>query len=172
MTDLGVTFPAEMLEQHLNMAQVVVDRLLTDMDDAHWLLRPHPKCNPINWQVGHLVLSEHQQMAKIAPGSMPALPAGFADAYRKPTGKPETLPHCESTRHLVPKDVLCNEMHRQRTATVEQLHRFSTQQLQQDSGISYAPKVYSVFLMIATHWTMHSGQWTIVRREVGLPIAM
>ena len=44
---------------------------LEDLSDAEFLRRPHPGCNHINWQVGHLIASEHMMIEKIAPGSMP-----------------------------------------------------------------------------------------------------
>lgn len=166
------SFTAEILEQNLNMSQLVVDRLLNDLDASQWLMRPHVNCNPINWQVGHLILSEHQQVSKITVASMPQLPEDFEEIYQKPSGRPTELPCCESTDMLLGKGTLHEAMQLQRAATIRVLHQFSPEQLQVDSGIKYAPKIYSVFLMIAIHWTMHSGQWAVVRREAGLPIAM
>src|SRR6186997_3037482 len=58
---------------------------LEDLTDAELLRRPHPACNHINWQVGHLIAAEHMMIEKVAPGSMPALPASFAEKYAKET---------------------------------------------------------------------------------------
>ena len=33
----------------------------------------------------------------------------------------------------------------------------------------YCPTVASVFLMQPSHWLMHAGQWSVVRRKLGKP---
>ena len=38
---------------------------------------PPPRLQPHNWQVGHLVLSEHEMMRQIAPESVPDLSSWF-----------------------------------------------------------------------------------------------
>ena len=47
--------------------------------------RPHPDCNHTNWQLGHLIQSDHQMVSAVAPGKMPPLPDGFAEMYAKET---------------------------------------------------------------------------------------
>ncbi len=47
---------------------------LGDLTDAEFMQRPHAKCNHINWQVGHLIVSENQLVG--LAWSMPSLPAG------------------------------------------------------------------------------------------------
>ncbi len=56
---------------------------LEDLSDADLMRRPHPKCNHIKWQLGHLISSEHDMVNTLFPGSMPALPDGFSDRYKK-----------------------------------------------------------------------------------------
>ena len=49
---------------------------LEDLSDQEFMRRPCPGCNHMNWQIGHLISSEHRMGNIIAPGSMPELPAG------------------------------------------------------------------------------------------------
>src|SRR3954462_4086786 len=56
-----------------------------DLTDQELLHRPAKGANHINWQLGHLIQSENEMMNIAIPGSMPALPAGFAEKYTKDT---------------------------------------------------------------------------------------
>lgn len=159
------------LRQSLELSHEVVTGLLSDMSQADWLARPHADCNPINWQVGHLILSEHMQMHQISPGCMPPMPQRMEQLYAKPP-EPTKLPCCESVGGLLPRVTLLSAMKEQRRETLTQLGVLSEQQLSQPTGIPYAPYVHSVFTMIALHWSLHSGQWVIVRRMAGLPVKM
>ena len=50
------------------------------------------------------------------------------------------------------------------------LSTMTDEDLQQESpeGIrEYAPSVGSIFNLTPSHWMMHSGQWVIVRRQLG-----
>lgn len=159
------------IRQSLEMSQEVVARLLSNLSEADWLVRPHSQSNPINWQVGHLVLSEHIQIQQVTPGCMPPLPQGMEELYAKPA-EPTNLPCCESVDELLPSYVLLSAMVEQRIETMAQLSVLTDQQLSQPTGISYAPFVHSVFIMVALHWSMHSGQWVVVRRMAGQPVTI
>ena len=52
---------------------------LEDLTDQEMLRRPCPGCNHVNWQVGHLIAAENGMLTKVAPNTIPPLPAGFAD---------------------------------------------------------------------------------------------
>ncbi|MHC4877508.1 MAG: DinB family protein, partial [Planctomycetota bacterium] len=69
----------------LDMGNLVGMAYLEDMTDDELMQRPVPGCNHIKWQIGHLIASENQINEGVAPGSMPALPEGFAERYTKET---------------------------------------------------------------------------------------
>src|SRR5262245_49541024 len=56
-----------------------------DLGEDELMKRPHPKCNHIKWQLGHLIAGEHEMIEIVAPGSMPKLPPGFTERYTKDT---------------------------------------------------------------------------------------
>ncbi len=45
----------EAMKLSINMADFVAMGYLADLTDEDFMRRPHPGCNHINWQVGHLV---------------------------------------------------------------------------------------------------------------------
>jgi hypothetical protein len=77
--------PNDALKIGLDMAEFVSLGYLGDLTDADLMKRPTAGANHINWQVGHIIASENSIMNGAIPGSMPALPEGFAAKYTKET---------------------------------------------------------------------------------------
>ena len=153
----------EAIKGSIDTADFVAMGYLADLTDQDFMLRPHPGCNHINWQVGHLVAAEHSLINQVAPGAMPALPAGFADKYTK-----ETATSDDPTK-FAKKDELLRVAKEQRAATLAALSKVSDADLDQPTGDDYAPTVGAMFLLQGGHWLMHCGQWVIVRRSLGKP---
>ncbi len=139
---------------------------LGDLSDTEWMERPHPKCNHINWQVGHLVCSEHQMMSGLSSGAMPPLPAGFAAKYGKETAV------SDDPSQFATKDELLEAYRAQRAGTLAALATSTAEELDAPTGVSYAPTRGAMFRMQADHWLMHCGQWVIVRRNHDKPVVI
>src|SRR5215831_9214343 len=88
---------------------------LEDLTDKELMTRPFPACNHINWQVGHLIAAEHEMIEKFAPGSMPALPSGFAERYTKETAT------SDDASKFCKKDELLKTHREQRAGTLAAL---------------------------------------------------
>lgn len=154
------------LQDGLDTSEMISMGYLADLSDGDLMLRPHPECNHINWQVGHLVLSEFQMMSKLPQHTRPALPSGFENQYRKSAACSDD-PIC-----FVSKEHLLEAYRIQRAATLKALKSCTADDFDQPTGIDYAPNVSSLFAMQAAHWLMHCGQWVIVRRMGGKPIVI
>ncbi len=59
-----------------------------------------------------------------------------------------------------------------REASLAALEKVPDAALDQPTGIPYAPTVGALFLMIGNHPLMHAGQFAVVRRKLGKPIAI
>lgn len=147
----------------IDLAEQIVMGYIGDLTDEELMRRPHPTCNHINWQVGHLIVSENHMNSQALPGSMPALPDGFAEKYTRDTASSDNL------RDFADKAELLRVYREQRTATLAALERTTDADFDKPTGISYAPTVGAVFMMAGGHWLMHAGQWVIVRRQLGKP---
>lgn len=147
----------------LDMGEFVAMTYLADLTDNDLMLRPHPKCNHLNWQIGHIISSEHKLLKDIVPGGMPSLPAGFAEKYTQETAALDDASKFSS------KDELMSTYKVQRAATLKGLAAMSDSQLDANTGVEYAPSVGSMFALQGSHWLMHCGQWVIVRRNLGKP---
>lgn len=156
----------EAIKLGIGSADMICMAYLGDMTDAELMKRPHAKCNHLNWQVGHLILAEHEMIEKVAPGTMPALPVGFAEKYAKETGA------IDDPSKFCTKAELMSAYQSQRAATLAALDKTSDERLGQPSGVDYAPTVASMFTMQGSHWLMHCGQWVIVRRELNKPVVI
>ena len=154
----------EAIKLSLNMGDMVGLAYLEDMTDEELMQRPDPGCNHITWQLGHLISSEHQITEGVAPGSMPALPDGFADRYSKETAGSDDAAAFDSKETLL-------GLHQQiRAATLSALEKQTDESLDAASPESmqeYAPTVGSAFSLHGNHWLMHAGQWAVLRRKLG-----
>ena len=153
----------EAIKVSIGTADFVAMGYITDLTDQDFMRRPHPGCNHINWQVGHLVAAEHKMVNDVAPGAMPSLPAGFADKYTKETAA------SDDPAKFVTKDELLRVAKEQRAATLIALGKQSDADLDKPTGLDYAPTVGAMFALQGSHWLMHCGQWVIVRRSLGKP---
>ena len=151
----------DVLRMSLTTSDMIAMSYLTDLSDADLMRRPHPKCNHLNWQVGHLISAENQLMEMVVPGEMPPLAPGFAEKYVK-----ETIGNDDPTA-FADKQTLLEQYRIQRQGTLAALDRVSESDLDRETGVHYAPSLGAMFLLQADHWLMHCGQWVIVRRELG-----
>ena len=148
----------------LDMAEFVSLGYLEDLSDAELLHRPCAGANHINWQIGHIIVSENQIMNSAVPSSMPALPAGLAEKYTKETAS------VDDPTKFATKAELLKVYRDQRAATLATLTNLTDQDLDKESPESirpYAPTLAAAVSMQGSHWLMHAGQWVIVRRQLG-----
>ncbi len=154
------------LRLSIDMAKMITDAYILDLNQQEWMHRPHPSCNHITWQLGHLINSEHQMIEGCFPGSMPPLPEGFAAKYKKETAGVDDPARFHSREELI------EAMNRQRQGTLAALAKCSEADLDKpapESMRSYAPNFGAVFEMQGSHWLMHAGQWAVIRRQLGRP---
>lgn len=154
------------IQLNLDTAAFVCNSYLADLADADLMHRPHPQCNHLNWQIGHLIASEHKMIDQIAPGTMPPLPEGFAEKYTK-----ENASSDDPTKFCSHQELMSLAAS-QRAGTLNALQGFSDTDLDKPTGVDYAPTVASMLSLQGCHWLMHCGQWVIVRRTLGKPVVI
>lgn len=150
----------------LEQAAGIFDMYLQDLSDADLLQRPVPGANHILWQIGHLIAGEHMIVAAIAPESMPMLPAGFSEKYSTATAGLDSPADFHNRAELLELRA------RVRQGTLAALATFSEADFDKPAPESIASflKTYGdAFMMTATHENMHTGQWAVTRRKLGLP---
>lgn len=166
----------QVIRETLAMADLVAQAYLADLSDSDLLLKPHASCNCINWQVGHLILSEHTHIGRIDPSFMPKLPDKFEFLYAKSSSgtidSDSTGSQLVSTDQLLDKKNLMDCFRAQRQATFELLDLQTDETLDTPTGVPYATTRAALFHLQGAHWLMHSGQWVIVRRQLGKPVVI
>lgn len=151
------------LKLSIDMGKMISLGYLGDLNDAEVMKRPCEGCNHIIWQLGHLIAGEHQMVNKIAPGSMPDLPAGFADKYTKATSA------SDNPADFHTKAELLSIFEGIRAGTLAALAKLNDADFDQPTGVEYAPTVGAMFELQGSHWLMHAGQWAVIRRQCGRP---
>ena len=148
---------------------MVCGAYLGDLTDEEMMKRPHPGCNHINWQVGHLVSSDNEMANGCFPGTLAPLPDGFADKYSKEAAaNNDPSAFCN-------KDELMSLLKTQRDALFAKLAQLGDEDMDQPAPEhmqSYAPTIGAALNMIGGHWMMHAGQWVVLRRELGREIVI
>jgi hypothetical protein len=137
---------------------------LEDMTDEEMLHRPDAGCNHIKWQLGHLIGSDNQMVNGCFPGTLPELPALFSERYTKETAG------SDDASGFGTKAELLGLFAQQRAALHTKLKTLSESDLNSpapEAMQSYAPTSGAALAMIGLHWTMHTGQWAVIRRQLG-----
>ncbi len=153
---------------NLKTSAMVCGTYLADLTDEEAMQRPHPECNHINWQVGHLIASEHA-MASACGDGIPALPEGFADKYSRETAG------SDNANDFVPKSMLMKIAARQHEAVLDVIVGMSDEDFDKpgpESMKAYAPTLGALANMMGSHWMMHAGQWVVVRRQLGRDVVI
>lgn len=145
----------------------MLNMTLADFSDADLLVRPTPGANNTAWQLGHLIVAETNMGNGVRPGSMPELPAGFADRFTKKTAS------VDDGKLLGTKDDLLGLLSRARAATIAWLKPLSAQDLDApgpEKMRDFAPTVADVAALQSGHVMMHIGQFQVIRRKLGKPV--
>jgi hypothetical protein len=151
---------------NIESANMIAQGYLGDLTDAELLVRPVPGANHTAWQLGHLLASAYDMVESTCPGSMPALPAGFAEKYTADTSK------LDSPGAFHPKAFYMNIAEQQHAATLKALDKLTDADLDKpapEKCRSYVKTVGELFSMQGTHLLMHAGQWAVTRRKLGRP---
>lgn len=149
------------IQLSIEMGSFVAMGYVADLTDEELLHRPGNGCNHINWQLGHLICSEHELVDQLKPGCMPPLPGGFVDKYNSNTAG------VDNPQQLCSKAELLETYQSQRAGTLALFDTLSDADFDRSTGIEYAPTVGAVFALQGNHWLMHAGQWAVVRRQLG-----
>jgi hypothetical protein len=154
--------------QTINIADMIMNKYLSDLSDEAFFVKPIGGMNHIAWQVGHLVSSERGMIEGIKPGSCPPLPEGFDEKHRKDT----TAIDDPSQFHT--KAEYLEVWRAQRDATRALLESMTEAELDAPAPEkirNMCATVGMVFNLTGLHTLMHVGQFVAVRREQNLPIA-
>jgi hypothetical protein len=154
------------IRSSLNTADFMVQGYLADITPQEMLVRPAKDANHIAWQLGHLIAAERHLVEAAVPGSMPELPDGFAERHRRDG------PVSDNPADYLSKDEYLQLAKIVRAATLRALDRFSEADLDQPVTARVPPFVKRAgdcFATIGPHWTLHAGQWVVIRRLLGRP---
>ncbi len=152
------------IKDAIDKADKIVRSYLEDLTDAELLVRPVEGANHIAWQFGHLISSEHRMVEAVCPGAMPKLPEGFVQQHNK-----DAAVSNDASAFLTKSEYL-DIYTSQRAGTLQALDSLSAEDLDKPGPESLkrvASHVVGIFTMQAVHWTMHAGQWAVIRRKLG-----
>ncbi|WP_298859162.1 DinB family protein [uncultured Gimesia sp.] len=152
------------IKDELQLPTFVVQGYIQDLTDEDLMRRPVENANHIAWQLGHLIVAEHDLNNMVCPDSMPDLPEGFTEKHGKETAS------SDDQAAFCTKDEYLAYMAEQRAGTLALLDTLSDEDLQKPSPEKlqqFGATVGAVIAGQSAHWMMHAGQWVIVRRQLG-----
>lgn len=103
----------------MNTADHMVESYLSDITPEEMMVRPVRTANHLAWQLGHLISAETRLVEAAAPGSMPALPEGFAERHSKETAS------SDNPADFLSKDEYLQLAKKVRAATLKALDNIS-----------------------------------------------
>src|SRR4029079_8489639 len=148
----------------MKTADIMVESYLSDITPQEMFARPAPGANHLAWPVGHLISAETRLVEAAAPGSMPALPAGFAERHTKDTAA------SENPADFLSKDEYFKLAKSVRAAPLKALENISDADLEKPVTGRVPPFVkrgVDCFVTAGGHWILHAGQWVVLRRHLG-----
>jgi DinB superfamily len=152
----------------LKQSQFFVNEFLKDLSDSDILVRPVPGANHIAWQLGHLITAEPSMVKTACPNAtMPELPANFAKQHSKETATQDT--------GFLTRSEYLDQFNKVRTATLEVVGKLTDADLNRPMTgrmADFAPTAGVMLLIVASHPTMHIGQFSVVRRKLNKPHVM
>jgi len=156
----------DLLRRTIEFSNTICSAYLSDLADEELLLRPVESANHIAWQLGHLIVSEHNLINLVCPGTMPDLPPGFETQYESDQSTSDN----QGDFHT--KDEFFRAFAEQRNATLAALDQLTPEELMKPAPEEIhhlCQTVAEVFALQGQHWLMHGGQWVVVRRRLGKP---
>ncbi|MBS0201826.1 MAG: DinB family protein [Planctomycetes bacterium] len=151
----------------MDLSNHILKAYFDDLTDAELMQRPGPGCNPLAWQLGHLISSEASLLNQVSPGTAPELPAGFVEQHSKATAG------FDDASKFGTKQQYLDLLDQVRAATLSALDKLPEADLDKpgpEGMRKMCPTVGSFFNLIASHPLMHAGQFVPVRRALGKPI--
>jgi hypothetical protein len=154
------------IRSSLQVADFVAFGYLSDLTEQEMLMRPVPDANHVAWQLGHVVWAERSLVEAALPGSMPAMPEGFAECHSKGTA-------CsDDPQAFLTKEGYLALAKTVRAGTLNALEQLSAEDF--DKPVSgkvppFVKRVGDCFVVIGPHWVGHAGQWVVLRRKLGRP---
>lgn len=161
----------EAIQAALEGTQKTLTWFLSDFTDADMLVRPVPGANHAAWQVGNVIGGDVGLISSELPAAKyPPLPPGFAELHGGSAGAKQDGPAGFLTQAEFIKlftDVRASTIAALNTLTDADLDRPCTGKYK-----SFAPTLGRMFLAVSDHTTMHSGQFSVIRRKLGKPVLM
>ncbi len=154
----------EAIKIGIDMGDMISKMYLEDMTDEELMTRPHPKCNHIKWQLGHLIAGDNEMVNGCLPGTIAPLPTGFKEKYSKEQASSDDPSVFHSKAQLM--ELYASQRDAVRAALAK-LNDADFDKASPEAMQSYAPTVGAVFSMLGSHWVMHAGQWAVIRRQLG-----
>jgi hypothetical protein len=155
------------IRSSLRIADFLSRGYLADIAPDEMLRRPVPGANHIAWQLGHLIAAERSLVEAAAPGSMPALPEGFAERHRRDGNV------SDNPADYLSKDEYIQAADTIRAATLKVLDGFRDADFDKPVTARVPPFVKCAgdcFATIGPHWSLHAGQWVVIRRALNRPV--
>jgi uncharacterized damage-inducible protein DinB len=153
----------------MGISNYVLDAYIADLSDADLMTRPGAGCNHLAWQLGHLIVSQADIMNALKPGAAPRLPPGFREKHAtEHAGSNDPAAFAAKAEYAA----LLSEQRQAAEALLDQTTDEDFDRPAPEAFRRMFPTTGHLWMLIATHPLMHSGQFVPVRRMLGKPVVI
>lgn len=157
------------IKSTMNMGLFVLDKYVSDLDDADLMRRPAAGCNHLAWQLGHLISSESGLVNMVCPGQGAELPTGFAETHSKANTASDDPAQFRTKQEYLD---LYKQVREKSIAALDALPEEALAGPGPENFRKVIPRVLDLFNLIGTHPLVHAGQFVVVRRQLGKPVVI
>lgn len=157
--------PHDAILYSLRASEVLLHRYVGDLKPAEWHVPPCPGGNTVAWVVGHLALIEYRRVTAFGGADLPPLPAGVAERYG------QTKQAAGDQSALDDRDTLLGLFATVRAALVAAVKAAPVEKLSEPPPTAnpLAADLGESVLFMGLHASLHLGQVTVIRRQLGYP---
>jgi uncharacterized damage-inducible protein DinB len=156
----------EVLKAGLSSTRDLLNGFIGDLSDDDLTIRVTPAANTIAWQLGHLIVAEPALLACLPGAKYPDLPAKLQQHNKQAAASQPAGGYLSKAEYL-------DWFNKVRAATLENVSRLSDADLDTpntNAMAKVAPTLGALLVLACNHTTMHSGQFSVVRRHLNKPV--
>jgi hypothetical protein len=161
---------SELAARQIAFARQYTLRLLQDIDDELWFVRPAACPSHIAWQVGHLAMAQYALTLLRIRGKEPEDAELISKDFFRQFMK-GTAPSDASDRPPWSADEIRQVFHNVHERCLLTLPGYTSQLLEEPLTAPYAvyPNKLGSLLFCSAHEMLHAGQIGLIRRQLGKP---
>ena len=157
--------PIDAMAYSLKVSQKLFHRMVDDLKPHEFEFQAIPGSNCASWIIGHLVLSDRRQLVALGVGNLPALSEGFEKQFTATRSAADTQSGFGDPQELI---ALFDDYRDRLIAALPSVEPARWNELPSLNNPLFSDRG-ETSLFLGLHTSMHIGQLSMIRRQLGYP---